>query len=424
MLQKAKSAIPAGSILKSGLINSAMGQIANSEEDAIYGHIPPPPTAHSTKEQELQAHPEWGFEPDYKQNTILTYLKMVLIVAGIGIFFLPGFANSEQGDTSRVGKLGISGECLGYLDNLEYTTHNFVGQTYFGGSTRLRLFYEPAQHLRFSAGFYGLRRFGDNDNFFSIAMPIFRAQYFTDHLSFMIGDLPVAGNHSMPNLVYRQEYQFDPGVQEGLQLDIHLKHFDWEIWGAWDSLLSPAHREHFEAASSAKFKAGCFSFPLYLSADHTGGEGEVFSDSVGPVKERFGGATGVEFRFPLDNGLHAVFGELLVPASFYRIRQNGGETGHGAGVFAKLGISPWGFDCSLQYFKGNNLNLPLGDPIFQSNLPVYALEISREYRIDKHIDITGGWRWETPDVSSIQQYFSTPKYRFWIGLRGDFEKLF
>ena len=355
------------------------------------------------------------------QNTIVSCLRTALFIASICIAALPAFAESSRGDSTTAGKLGISGECLGYLDNIEYSMPTRTGETYFGGSARLRLFYEPAPRLFFSAGFYGLRRFGDNDNFFSLARPVFRAQYSTDQLSFMIGDLPVADGHGMPNLLFRQEYRFDPGVQEGLQLDLHLKHFDWEIWGAWDSLDSPEHREHFEAASTATVKAGHFSVPLYLSAEHTGGE---LYNVGGPVQERFGGAAGVDFRIPLDNGLRAIFAELLLPASFYRIRLGSGETGRGSGVFTKLGVSPGGFDCSLQYFRGNNLFLPLGDPVFQSNLPYYALEISRDCKIDKRLEVTGGWRWESAGATSVQQWLNAPRYRFWIGLRGEFEKFF
>jgi hypothetical protein len=316
--------------------------------------------------------------------------------------------------------VGIDGEALTYIDNIEYTTAERTGETFFGSSGSVRLFYRPVPQMLFEIGAYGLRRFGD-DQFLSLSLPFIRAQFTAEIMTFTMGALSTSDGHLLPDLLYRQEYRFDPGLEEGMQLNMQSRHVNWELWSVWDSLDLPTEREHFSAGNAVTLSMGRFSFPFYLTADHTGGE---LFNSGEPVQEHFGGATGIGFNFPVEAGVRAVFGQILLAGSDYRIRMGNGETGQGDGIFANVGISPGGFDCSLQLFRGHNLEMPLGDPIFESNIPYYALEISRSYTISNHIEAMGGWRFETPDIITLAQYFSAPRYRFWLALRGEFMKGF
>jgi hypothetical protein len=340
-------------------------------------------------------------------------------VLAAGILAAPGDGGADTASlaASRA-NFGISGEALTYIDNIEYTDAERTGETYFGSSGSLRLFYRPDPRMLFEIGGYGLRRFGDVQ-FLSLTRPFVRATFTADSLTFTMGSLSTADAHLLPDLLYCQEFRFDPGMEEGMQLDLHGRNCRWEIWGVWDSLDLSTEREHFTAGSALSWSAGNFSFPLYVTADHTGGE---LYNSGQPVQEHFGGATGVDYRHPIGGGIGAVFGQLLLAGSDYRIRTGNGETGRGDGVYVKAGIAPGGFDCSLQWFKGRNLLMPFGDPIFSSNIPYYALEISRSYRVANHLSATGGWRFETPDITSVAQYFSAPRYRFWLALRGEFAK--
>ena len=340
-----------------------------------------------------------------QQNTIVTGLPITPLLVGL-LFTVPSvsIAESISPQPPRT-TLGIDGEVLTYIDNIEYNTPERTGETFFGSSGSARLFYRPIPQMLFEIGAYGLRRFGDT-KFLSLAIPFIRAQYITELISFTMGSLSTSDGHLLPDLLYRQEYRFDPGLEEGMQLIMHGPHINWEIWGAWDSLDLSTEREHFTAGSAVSISTTHFSFPLYLTADHTGGE--LFNSGV-PVQEHFGGAAGIGFNFPIDAGIGAVFGQILVAGSDYRIRTADGETSQGDGIFANAGISPGGFDCSLQLFRGHNLDMPLGDPIFQSNLPYYALEISRSYMIDNHFEALGGWRFETPDVTSLSEYFKAPQ---------------
>ncbi len=352
-----------------------------------------------------------------QQNTIMTALLFtvpVLLALAVPVLSCADSASLR----SSLATLGFDGEALTYIDNIEYTTAERTGETFFGGSGSVRLFYRPLPRMLFEIGAYGLRRFG-GDRFLSLSMPFVRAQFTSGIMSFAMGSISTSDGHQLPDLLYRQEYRFDPGLEEGIQLAVHGRHVNGEIWGVWDSLDLPTEREHFSAGGAVTISTGCFSFPFYLTADHTGGE---LFNSGEPVQEHFGAATGIGFDLPVGAGVGAVFGQVLLAGSDYRIRTGNGETGQGDGFFAKAGISPGGFDCSLQLFRGHDLDMPLGDPIFQSNIPYYALELSRSYAIDDHFEALGGWRFETPDITSLSQYFSAPRYRFWLALRGEFMK--
>jgi hypothetical protein len=351
-----------------------------------------------------------------QQNTILSGLIF------IGLGFLPALPSSGNADSTSLQSspavFGIDGEVLTYIDNIEYTTAERTGETYYGSSGSARLFYRPVPRMLFEIGAYGLRRFGDPQSL-SLALPFFRAQYTSDIMTFTMGSLSTADAHFLPDLLYCQEFRFDPGLEEGMQLDLQGKHVHGEIWGVWDSLDSPTEREHFTAGSAVSYSIANYSFPFYLTADHTGGE---LFNSGAPVEEHFGGATGVDFNYPLPGCIRSVFGEILLAGTDFRIRTGDNITGRGDGIFAKAGISPGGFDCSVQLFRGHNLDMPFGDPIFESNIPYYALEISRSYAVNNHLQALGGWRFETPDITSVAQYFSAPRYRFWLALRGEFWK--
>ncbi|MGA3051551.1 MAG: hypothetical protein ABSE00_06505 [Chitinispirillaceae bacterium] len=354
-----------------------------------------------------------------QQNTILTGL----LFTGLTLLLLATPVLSREDSTSLQSSqaaLGIDGEALTYIDNIEYNTPQRAGETFFGSSASARFFYRPVPQMLFEAGVYGLRRFGDTQ-FLSLAMPFIRAQFTSEIMMFTMGSLSTFDAHLLPNLLYRQEYRFDPGLEEGMQLDMYGRHVNWELWAAWDSLDLQNQREHFTAGSATSISFSDFSFPLYLTADHTGGM--LYTSEV-PVQEHFGGASGVEFNIPVHAGVRAVFGQVLFAGSDYRIRTGNGETGQGDGIFAKVGISPGGFDCSLQLFRGHDLEMPLGDPIFESNIPYYALEISRSYTINNHLQALGGWRFETPDVTTLSEWINWPCYRFWLALRGEFMKGF
>jgi hypothetical protein len=350
------------------------------------------------------------------QNTILSALVF------IGTALLPAQASAGNADSSSLqsspATFGIDGEVLTYIDNIEYTTAERTGETYYGSSGSARLFYRPVSRMLFEIGAYGLRRFGDPQSL-SLTLPFFRAQYTSDLMTFTMGSLSTADAHFLPDLLYRQELRFDPGLDEGMQLDMRGKHVNWEIWGVWDSLDSPTEREHFTAGSVVSYSIANYSFPFYLTADHTGGE---LFNSGEAVEEHFGGAAGIDFNYPLSGCIRSVFGEILLAGTDFRKRTGDNVTGRGDGIFAKAGVSPGGFDCSVQLFRGHDLHMPFGDPIFESNIPYYALEISRSYSVNNHLQALGGWRFETPDITSVAQYFSVPRYRFWLALRGEFWK--
>jgi hypothetical protein len=315
---------------------------------------------------------------------------------------------------------GISGDVLAYVDNIEYSTRYRTGETLFGASAVVRYYYEPSERLRFAAGVYGLRRFGD-ERFFSRAMPVFRARYVSDNLSFILGELVSADAHGLPDVLYRQEYRYDPGIEEGIQFMGRRGCFSTDMWVSWDSLNTPAHREHFIAGSASRFSFNGFSFPLLIVADHTGGEG---FDVLGqPVQEHVGVAAGIDAAHPVGSMVRRVFGQVLALGSTYRVRSGNGEAGRGYGIMCKAGISPFGFDCSAQMFRSRDLFIPTGDPLFRSDKPVYAFETAREILLKGGVSVRGGLRFET-EGCSLKSYFKNPKYRWWISMNSGFERKF
>jgi hypothetical protein len=354
-----------------------------------------------------------------KQNTMVTYPGMNALLAILTVI-MPLCASSLDTSTTK-NIFGISGEATAFLDNIEYSTRFQTGETMFGASARLRFFYAPAAKLRFSFGAFGLRRFGD-DRFLTRKLPLFRAEYHSERLLFVIGELVSADAHGLPDMLYRQEYRFDPGVEEGVQVRVKTAHVTADLWASWDSLNTPLQREHFTAGSAfAVSIKKSISFPLFLTIDHTGGE--QYDIPGRPVQERFCGAAGVSADVPLASALQRVFGQALIAASSFRVRSDTAATGSGYGVIGKAGISPFGFDCSLQWFKGKNLRTPMGNPIYRTNQPIYSFEISRSYNPNKQARIDGGLRIEKIETD-YKGFLEKPQYRFWIVMQGGFEKKF
>jgi hypothetical protein len=348
-----------------------------------------------------------------QQNTMAACLRF--IIAGAACCACYAAAGPEC-------PAGISGDVLAFVDNIEYSTRYRTGETLFGASAVVRFYYEPSEHIRFAAGVYGLRRFGD-ERFFSRTLPVFRARYVSDNLSFILGELVSAEAHGLPDVLYRQEYRYDPGIEEGIQFMGRRGCFSTDLWVSWDSLNTPAHREHFIAGNSSMFSFDEISIPFFIISDHTGGE--LYNIQSQPVQEHFGGAAGINVTHPLHAGsaLRRVFGQVLALGSTYRVRSGNGEAGRGYGIMCKAGISPFGFDCSAQWFKGRDLFLPTGDPLFRSDKPVYAFEAARDVPLKGGVSVRGGLRFET-EGCSLKTYFSNPRYRWWITMNSGFERKF
>ncbi len=347
---------------------------------------------------------------------MLTCLRFMLLLTGVLIACPYALAETQH---STNGAFGVSGETVAFVDNIEYSTRYRTGETMFGASAAFRLFWQPSEHTLFAFGAYGLRRFGD-ERFLARKLPLFRAQYESGGVSFVIGELVSADAHELPDFMFRQEYCFDPGIEEGIQARLRLRYFTENCWVAWDSINTPAHREHFTAGSVSIISIANFSFPVFITAEHHGGE--LYNIPGQPVQERFGGATGVIASHQIQSGLKRVFGQLLIAGSAYRVRSEEHESGQGYGVIGKTGISPFGFDCSLQWFKGHNLIMPLGDLVFRTNRPLFSLEIAKMYKANNFLSASGGIRFETADVR-VDRYFKNPRYRWWIVLRGGFNRI-
>ncbi|MGA2507250.1 MAG: hypothetical protein ABSF80_07225 [Chitinispirillaceae bacterium] len=350
---------------------------------------------------------------------MVTYLRIIVLLA-IVLFNRPVSGADVSTPSAPDVTFGVSGDVRTFLDNIEYSTSYQTGETIFGASAAFRFFFKPSVHTQFAFGVYGLRLFGD-ESFFTRTLPLFRAQYESERVSFILGEIISCDAHGLPDIAYRQEFRFDPGIEEGIQVRVRLKHFKEDLWVAWDSLNTPAQREHFTAGSAAFFSIAHCTFPFLLTVNHTGGE--LYDIQEQPVQEHFGGVTGVTVDFPLDAGIRRVFGEILIAGSAYRVRSTGNEAGQGYGIAGKAGISPLGFDCSLQWFKGHDLLMPVGDPVYQTNRPVFALEMARNYSVNDQVSLTGGLRFETVETS-FSSYIRSPQYRFWIALCGGFERKF
>ncbi|MBN2189031.1 MAG: hypothetical protein JW699_06225 [Chitinispirillaceae bacterium] len=357
----------------------------------------------------------------HHKNTMAAYLRFIISAAALLGACLSAKA-SDHGTAGSVGRTGISGEVLAFIDDIEYSTAWRSGATMFGASAVFRFFYEPSERLQFAAGAYGLRRFGD-ERFFSRALPVFRARYITERLEFILGELIADSAHGLPDILYRQEYLFDPGIEEGIQLRAQRGHVRADLWVHWDSLNTPENREHFTAGFVSELSFDNISFPLAVVAGHSGGE--LYEIPGQPVQDRLGAAAGVAAAWPVNaavrRAIGRVFGQVLAVGSAYRVRSGQGETGSGHGILCRAGISPFDFDLSALWFKGRDLLEPAGDPLYRSNRPVYALEAARNYSMNDRVTVSGGIRFET-EGCSFRSYFSNPRYRWWISMRGGFER--
>ena len=153
----------------------------------------------------------------------MTYLRIIVLLA-IVLFNHPVSGADVSTPSAADVTFGVSGDVRTFLDNIEYSTSYQTGETIFGASAAFRFFFEPSVHTRFAFGVYGLRLFGD-ENFLTRTLPLFRAQYESERVSFILGEIISSDAHGLPDIAYRQEFRFDPGIEEGIQVRVRLKHF-------------------------------------------------------------------------------------------------------------------------------------------------------------------------------------------------------
>ncbi|MBN1131371.1 MAG: hypothetical protein JXA71_20460, partial [Chitinispirillaceae bacterium] len=161
-------------------------------------------------------------------------------------------------------------------------------------------------------------------------------------------------------------------------------------------------------------------FPLLATAVHSGGERY---DTGLPVENRFGGGGGMTVDRSVPGFFSRFSFSLMALGSARQVRDTAFRSMSGFGLLARIGITPGDFDCSATCFKGRNIDMPVGNPVYRSNRPLYVLEVSRKYRQGETFSAEGGVRLEIVE-SSMRSFCSNPQHRWWVALQGNFSHFF
>jgi len=339
------------------------------------------------------------------KNAFLSAIKGMLL----SILFIGSQSYADREGSSPV--LGISGEVLSFVENIEYDNTLRTGETILGASLRTRVVYRPEQRFRFSAGFFGRRNAGDS-RFLSSSRALIGAAFFTGNFTFTLGELQTPDNKEFTDILFKSDYRWNPGFFEGLELSWRTRLLSQRTWIHWYALNTPSQREHFALGNYSSITYGVYSVRLSLIADHHGGQ--LYAPAGDPVRENIAGTAGLELNFPFEKIISGIKGMAQVAVSADRDRSLSSGFKNGYGFTGGAAVNTRIADISLNWFKGEQFKTALGNPLYGLSSPYYILEISKSFS-NSLISADGGIRFEFIG-SDLGEYLKNPQHRWWLSL--------
>ena len=342
-------------------------------------------------------------------------MKKILPMSALLIFALRIYAQDSSSRADSV--LFITADMLAWCDNLEFFNDYREGYLHLGAYVRPRFEVRPSERFSFAFGVHVRKAFGDED-FFSDARPVFRGRINRGNFSFLLGEVISANRHGLPDALMREEFLYDPAIEEGFQFLYKGKTVQQDFWAVYDALNTAEHREHLMAGNNTTMHAGPFAMLVLLYADHYGGQ--VFAPEGDPVRENVAGGGGISWKLDFKNVVNQVGLKTLGMASATSRENAGYDKGWGSLSYAW--ISAWDTRFQLSFFKGKDFVAWQGNPMYQTGSPYVTFAVNRTTELISRLSVDYGIRADFMS-GSVSEYFESPEHKLWVRIGYAFEHL-
>ncbi len=351
---------------------------------------------------------------------LLLIMKKVYILYAIFILGMFEFLYGEKSPPLNDSILFISGDMLGYLNNLEYYNGIREGEPFFGYYIQFRFSYKPINKIEFSAGIHARKSIGDK-SFFSDIRPLFRAKYEYKNFTAILGELYYKDRHGLFDGLLREQFIYNPVVEEGIQFLYQNNFIQQDIWAAYPRLNTPKHREKLIVGNSTflTFKSIVLSFLGYIT--HFGGQ--LFAPENDPVRENATAAIGITYKINLNSKVEEIgFEQILLGSGTTDTNENSNRKYDGGwGSLSHIWISIIGFKCGFSFYKGNDFITWEGNPMYNTNSPYYFFDVSKSVTFPKNVFLNFGFRLDFFDMYP-HEYFKNGDHQIWFNLGCNFNR--
>lgn len=284
----------------------------------------------------------------------------------------------------------ISADMLCYFNNLEYFNKYREGEPFWGAYLQTRFSYR-FESVVFSVGVHARKDFGD-DSFFSDIRPLFRAYYSNKNFMFVLGELFNKERHGLLDALIRQQFIYDPVVEEGFQVFFKNKLFHQDFWASFMALNTPQHREHLCAGNATFIHLNPFVLSIMGYVSHYGGQ--QAAPVHDPVRENAAAALGIDYSVPVrkERKIQQFGIQQYLLGSYTSENRDSLPYDGGWGALTKIWLDISGFRWGFSFFKGNDYVTWEGNPMYRTSRPYYFLEISKHVILSEDIFFSGGLR--------------------------------
>ncbi|MBD3392834.1 MAG: hypothetical protein GF418_12075 [Chitinivibrionales bacterium] len=317
--------------------------------------------------------------------------------------------------------LYLSTDFLSFLHNAEFHNEFREGETILGSIVNGRVAVKATPRMSFSLGLHLRKQYGD-ERFLSDIRPLFQACYRQQAFSLILGEvLFTPTRHGLPDGLLREEFTYDPGVEEGVQVLYLGTTVSQDLWLTFSALNTEDHREHLSGGNCTRIRLGpvCLSAMAYI--DHYGGE--AFAPAGDPVRENAAGAGGVTFTHAIERVVEELGAEQFVLGSYTaRDRSHDDPYESGWGSLSRGWVKVLGFLCRFSYFQGHDYVAWNGNALYQSNEPYYSLHVSKRMAFPGKVFLEFGGRLEFVGIGPAE-YGSRGEHVIWLQMGMDFRRL-
>jgi hypothetical protein len=347
-------------------------------------------------------------------------MKKVITIYGLLIFCLSGSLHAEKTEASADSVLFISGDMLGYLNNLEYYNDYREGEPFWGAYLQARLSYKPFKKFLFSGGIHMRKDFGD-ESFLSDIRPLFQALYTHKDFTLIFGELANKTRHGLLDAIIKEQFIYNPVVEEGIQILIKNDRITQDLWANYPALNTRKHREHLCAGNTTVLFVKPVTFSLMGYVSHYGGQ--LFDPGNDPVRENVTGAAGVAYTKEFGGTFEEVGAEQFFTGSYTSDTTSGANRNYdgGWGSLSHIWILFAGVEIGVSFYKGDDFTTWEGNPMYQSDASYYFLEVNKSFVFEKNIFIDIGLRLDFMDMYPAD-YFENGDNQIWFRIGGSFNR--
>lgn len=320
----------------------------------------------------------------------------------------PGFAQTSD-DSGQPITASLDAAFIG--DDGEFFSPFRTGETFLGGSQRFNVDFGLGDHATLRLGLFALERNGSETRT-ELARPIVSLILGTKRHRFIMGTLETGKRehgigpdrttqHGLLPMLSSEWYWFTRPLEAGVQWKTDTEHVQQDVWFDYQQVITPTHRELFNAGFTGKLQQSeesPFAFLYQFETVHHGGQ----QFGLGHVTDSIGWGPGVLLR---QRGLPLVGTASLEVYAMYSYdrpdREHPELTVWGNGVFTRLAVENREWRAHGLYWHAKDFKHEEGDPnylslgydgFYRSERDYFEMGLAKQYHPVPKVDFEASGR--------------------------------